>query len=433
MIGGGPPSARKRRKVRKSHDEALDVASRNPQTRSPRVIRRVSMGLLKGVKESQKRVKRRRASSPGPRVVSSRRLPSGTNSDLDAEGEVDPDAEEVTKEIEDALIHLSSDDEDDGPSPKGTAISGKAPKFGDLQHFYNSHPIEIERVPSVEAQPEGSGPPVPGSPDPLFDSPPRPKDDSRQRSRESSIPFHRARAAKPRVILLDPSVSETSTAITTKARLMSLSASNNPGGVAVRATAKRGGKSGPGRPSASRNRSSLLTASRGKLTTVKGNFAPTDAVPNQLGEVEGVPNLSSSASTQQLIATRADEDAAMKMDDTDRMLTMLTTEEPPPVELPLLGEIEMDASGLPDYEDESPVQETLIENPQDQEMAELREDEHTSAVVIDEAAIQATQVSLDPAATEPPTSSSLTIIEVQATNATADVVPTAAEDIMKKK
>ncbi|KAI6045717.1 hypothetical protein EDC04DRAFT_2154881 [Pisolithus marmoratus] len=286
---------RKRRKVQRPYDDILENMEPRRRVRTPHSQLKTS---------NRKSAKRRRASSPGPRRVASRNSPSTTDSELDAEGEIDPDFELETREVEDVLMQSSGEDGDERPHDEGPTAVKARPAFDDLEHFYSGQPIDVE-----QADPDEVVSTTPSSPDPLFDSPPPAVDSTRQRSRESSTPFHRARAAKPLVKLIDAPPPRTSArAITAKARLMSMPAMGSSGPGATRVIAKRGGKPGPGRSSAGlvvTNRSSLLTASKGKLTTLKGKFTPASATHDEPEDItEKAP-------------TRGNKDPDVVVDDED--------------------------------------------------------------------------------------------------------------------
>lgn len=328
---------RKRRKVQKPYDDVLENMQPRRQARTPRSQR----------KTSTQNAKRRRASSPGPRRIVSANSPSSTDSELDAEGEVDPDFELETREVEDVLMQSSGEDGDERlqREPRAKPAVETSPVFNDLEHFYSGQPIDVEQAdpdeidtsPSQQVVSTATSPP-----DPLFDSPPSAVGSTRQRSLESSTPFHRARAANPLVKLIDAPPPQTSgRAITAKARLMSMPATGPSSAGPVRVVAKRGGKPGPGRSSAgllATNRSSLLTASKGKLTTVKGRFAPVDTTRDQPeSSAEKAPKL-------------GDQDV-VKMGGEGNTLVTSTDPKPSGSDLLKLAGVGEDAAELPDFDE----------------------------------------------------------------------------------
>ncbi|KIO13687.1 hypothetical protein M404DRAFT_591268 [Pisolithus tinctorius Marx 270] len=123
---------RKRRKVQRPYDDVLESIQPKRQTRTPRSRRKSSSG------KSAPNAKRRRASSPGPRRIASRNSPSTTNSELDAEGEIDPDFEVETQEVEDVLRQSSMEDGDERPQREGMTRSSVS-KTRQIQARYK-HP-----------------------------------------------------------------------------------------------------------------------------------------------------------------------------------------------------------------------------------------------------------------------------------------------------
>ncbi|KAG9318664.1 hypothetical protein JVU11DRAFT_757 [Chiua virens] len=382
-ISAPAPASRKRRRVQSTADDDGYSRSRKLSTRGQRNGRAGT---------SAKSTKRRRASSPGPRKPTPKRLPSVGDSQLDADGETDPDVVEV----EDELMHVSTEDADEevaGARPsvptKESANGAEKVEFEDLEHFYSGNPIDIDQtadettvVQKPGNQPRSETPPpatptdaVPTSPtpsahNPLFDSPPRPSDKASEVQKDP-LPHHRTRTAKPLVKFLDPTTVEASskqTRITAKARLLSVSAKDASSASGPSSnTAKRGKKPGPGRSSSgltTRNRSSLLTADKGTLKSVKGKYATTASEQDQPDEIEEapLPGDNSKAEGDKLIVTSwSDEDVV----DQDKAAS--NSQPDPPLsgkELLRLAGIHQDSETLPDYEDNTAGQPQGVEETQ---------------------------------------------------------------------
>lgn len=330
--------------------------------------------------------KRRRLSSPGLRKSTPKRQPSAGDSQLDADGETDPDVVEV----EDELMQVSAEDaeEDNVKTQQPTTASSSANEskkiaFDDLEHFYSGNPIDIDTdeqlaaqnpvtrprsqsqspppstvLPSDDAAPEpqaSASPPL-GSYDPLFDSPTHLSDEAPEI--QNDLPLHRARTAKPLVKLIDTTTPETTgkqSRIIAKARLMSMHATDvaSTSGLS-RGVAKRGGKPGPGRSSAgliTKNRSSLLTATKGTLKSVKGKFTGERDQPD---EIEEAPVAPGKTETDKLVVTSwSDEDVV----DQDQAMSNSQPAPPPSGdELLKLAGLQADMGTLPDYEDDLAAQ-----------------------------------------------------------------------------
>lgn len=444
-ISISPPrtTPRKRRKVQKPYDDILEAVQPKSMVRTPRIKRKPSTTIQKGMGKAN----RRRASSPGPRRMISRRLPSVTDSELDAEGEIDPDIEIDSREVEDALMQSSVEDGDErSRKQESVAKNGSGTRdiavFDDLEHFHGGQPIEIEQTnledmevtcmvsaPEAEHSPtQKRGSPTPSSPDPLFDSPPHSKATTRERSEDSSVPFHRARAANPLVKIMEAPVPQTSaTAITAKARLMTMPTAGASGAVPVRATAKRGrgGKPGPGRLSANlltKNRSSLLTATKGKLSTVKGTFTPANTTRDQPEEIEEVPPAWETGESGLAITSWSDGDA-VGVTDGDHVSRASADPKPSGMELLKLAGVENDAT-LPDFEEATP-QEKSTEDPQGQAKVEDKQDEPTQSN--DVTKDQDAHISSIPFATITATATATAV------SATQSDLATIAEDNLKRK
>jgi hypothetical protein len=348
--------------------------------------RRVSTAENGGA--SARSPKRRRASSPGPQKSAPKRLPSAGDSQLDADGETDPDVAEV----EDELMEVSAEDAEEERAKTRYPVAANGSKkitFEDLEHFYSGNPIDIDQntdeqvaVQKQEARPRLQSPPpttppppddaasesqIPASPtlsssDPLFDSQSCLSDEAPEIQRDPILPHHRARAANPLIKLIDTTTLETSSKqsrITAKARLMSIhtteiSSTSGPS----RGVAKRGGKPGPGRSSSgliTKNRSSLLTATKGALKSVKGKFAGTAIEHDQPDEIEEAPAAHGTTEGDKLLITSwSDEDIVVHQD----QQAVSNSQGPPPFgeELLELAGLQKDVEKLPDYEDDSAAQ-----------------------------------------------------------------------------
>ena len=364
--------------------------------------RRVSTGVPKNRGISTRSPKQRRASSPGPRKSAPKRLPSAGDSQLDADGETDPDVVEV----EDELMQVSAGDAEEAttgtryPATASGILNGsKEVSFDDLEHFYSGNPIDIDHntdeqavIQKPEAGPRPQSPssanslphdngapdsqdpvsPVVSSYDPLFDSPSHSSDKVPEIQGDPNLPHHRARAAKPLVKLIDTMTLESTSKqspITAKARLMSLHTTDVPSTSGPSGNiAKRSGKPGPGRSSSgliTNNRSSLLAVTKGALKSVMGKFAST-MERNQPDEIEEVSVVDGASERDKLLVTSwSDEDVV----DQDHQTRSNLQPGPPPSgdELLKLAGLKTDPEPLPDYEDdprEQPqeAEETQISN-----------------------------------------------------------------------
>ncbi|KAF8136559.1 hypothetical protein EV363DRAFT_1544509 [Boletus edulis] len=380
-ISAPPLSMRKRRRVEVTMGDEWGYSK-------PR--RRVSTAELKNGGTSARSPRRRRASSPGLKKSAPKRLPSVGDSQLDADGETDPDVVEV----EDELMQVSAEDaEDDNTRTRDPATASgstdvsKKITFDDLEHFYNGNQIDIdqnadEQVPvqkpetrsrlhsppatvlhSDDAAQTPASPPLSPS-DPLFGSPSHLSDEASEGRSEPILPAHRARAANPLVKLLDATTQETTSKqsrITAKARLMSIHTTGAPSTSGSRGVAKRGGKPGPGRSSSgliSKNRSSLLTSTKGSLKSVMGNFTGTTVERDQPDEIEEAPG--KAEGDKLLVTSWSDEDVAAGEDHQAMSNPQLG---PPPSgdELLKLAGINADTEALPDYEDDAATQPQAVE------------------------------------------------------------------------
>jgi len=380
-ISAPPLATRKRRRVQITSEDEWGYTK-------PK--RRLSGADPKKGGTSGRSPKRRRASSPGLRKSASERLPSAGDSQLDADGETDPDVVEV----EDELMQVSAGDAEENNvktkaetrSPvtaSGSANTSKKIAFDDLEHFYNGNPIDIDQntdeqvsvqkpetrllqspppatsLPPDDAAPESQVPasPTPGPSDSLFDSPSRLSNEAPEDQGDPILPPHRARAANPLVKLIEPTTLETTgkrSRITAKARLLSIHTTSvsSTGGPSL-GVATRGGKPGPSRSSSgliNKNRSSLLTATKGALKSVKGRFSSTTIERDEPDEIEEAPVACGTTEGDRLVA--CDEDVVV---DQDRQAVSISQPGSPPSgeELLELAGLQTDLETLPDYEDDS--------------------------------------------------------------------------------
>ncbi|KAG8217700.1 hypothetical protein J3R82DRAFT_5856 [Butyriboletus roseoflavus] len=379
-ISAPPLGPRKRRRVQITAVDEWGL---------PKPKRRVSTAAPENGAISAKSPKRRRVSSPGPRKSAPKRLPSAGDSQLDADGETDPDIVEV----EDELMQVSAEDAEedtagaqDLATASGSVNGHKKISFDDLEHFYSDNPIDIDQntdesvtAPKPEARPQLQSPPpttfpppddttsesqlLPSptlsSPDPLFDSPSRFFEKAPEIQKDPMLPHHRARVANPLVKLIDTTTSETSSRqsrITAKARLMSIHTVEVPSTSGPsRNIAKRGGKPGPSRSSSglvTRNRSSLLTATKGTLKSIKGNYTGTTLERDVPDEIEDAPVAGGTSGGEKLLVTSwSDEDVVV-----DHHHQTMSGDQ-----LLKLAGLQTDPETLPDYEDDSATQPQKVE------------------------------------------------------------------------
>ncbi|OJA13000.1 hypothetical protein AZE42_07445 [Rhizopogon vesiculosus] len=325
---------------------------------------------------SPKSKKQRRVSSPGPSNVEAKLRLSLTNmTDTDAVGELDTDVFGEAKEVEDELMLMSPDGPitPDIPEPHAgpTKVDGTTVVFQDLKKYSPDFQNTIE-VTQVVTEDETH--PVDddrSSPDPLFDSPSEPGNRERsQSSAEPTMPFHRARVAKPLVQLIDTPqlVKNPEVAISAKARLMSRrSSGSSQDASGSNGISKMRPKPGPSRSSArslGKNRSSLLTAGKGGLTSLKGRFKPTKDVKEEIEPIEDAPSPSHVIERGVAITSWSDEDAAGETDHEHQEIVLLveqikaaSTHDPSHVSIPSghelleIAGLQPDADMLPDFED----------------------------------------------------------------------------------
>ncbi|KIO13686.1 hypothetical protein M404DRAFT_591758 [Pisolithus tinctorius Marx 270] len=135
---------------------------------------------------------------------------------------------------------------------------------------------------------------------------------------------------------------------------MSMPTTSTSGAGPTRMIAKRGGKPGPGRSSAGllvRNRSSLLTASKGKLTTVKGKFTPVNVTRAQPEDTAEIAPAWSNGDSGVVVTSWSDEDAVGEMDVTDHASGTFTDPKPSGSDLLKLAGMGDGDVALPDFDE----------------------------------------------------------------------------------
>ena len=455
-ISAPPLASRKRRRVQITADDGWGYSKRRVSTVAPK-----NGGISTGPP------KRRRVSSPGPRKSAPKRLPSVGDSQLDADGETDPDVVEV----EDELMQVSTEDAEEDATGAGYSATASGsvngPKkisFDDLEHFYSDNPIDIDQNtdeqvagPKPESRPrlqsppttfpppndatsESQAPPSPtlSSPDPLFDSPSLFSDKA---SEDPMLPHHRARVANPLVKLIDATTLQTrnkQSRITAKARLMSIHSAEVPSTSGPsRNTAKRGGKPGPGRSSSglvTKNRSSLLTATKGTLKSIKGKFRGTTIERDQPDEIEEAPLARGTTEGDTLLVTSwSDEDVVVAQ---DHQTISNSQPGPPPSgdELLKLAGLQTDPETLPDYEDDSAAQLQEVEKIQESNVTSAPAQEelpNRSSVEVTEGYKASDHVAdASPSGSEVEKQTSIPVIDDP--SVPSDIVPPADEAVKKK-
>jgi hypothetical protein len=283
---------------------------------------------------------------------------------------------EEVEEVEGELMQISPDDPDARDIPNSHAdspkVNGKIVEFDDLRSYSPDiqDTIEVSQVLTEDvilAADERRS-----SPDPLFDSPSQSRNGKESRSpAEPVVPPHRTRAANPLVKFIDavPSMGKNSgAAIPAKSRLISGQPSTSSQNSGSHASHKTRPKPAPGGRSGGKNRSSLLTAVKGSLTSVKGRFGRTKDVREEPQPIEDAPAPSHSPDHEFASTSWNDEDAAGETDHEHQTASLVDQQEPTsthaPAPLPvpsgqeLLGiaGLKPDTDALPDFEDEANVE-----------------------------------------------------------------------------
>jgi len=286
--------------------------------------------------------------------------------DTDAVGELDVEhfGEEV-KEVEDELMTTSLHDTQEIPESHVdlTKVDEKTVVFQDLRRYSPDlqNTIEVTQVVTEDETPpvdEGRS-----SPDPLFDSPSRLGNGRSLSPAEPAVPFHRTRAANPLVKFIDAPqmINNPGVPISTKARLISRQASG-PNASGSNGITKLRPRPGPGRSSTRKNRSTLLTAGKDGLTSSKGHFKPTKNVREETEPIEDTPSPSHVERSSFTITSWSDEDAAGETDhehqEPEQMESASIHDPTPPSgpELLKIAGLQPDADILPDFEDETNVE-----------------------------------------------------------------------------
>ncbi|KAI0831301.1 hypothetical protein BC628DRAFT_1462070 [Trametes gibbosa] len=169
----------------------------------------------------------------------------------------------------------------------------------------------------------------------------------------TSMPAHRARAANPRVkVVDDPNLTVSSGALSVKSRFMKRAAvENEDGGSPARSARVLKGKAGPGRPSSSLVvGGSRLVAHKGTLTVVRSKAGPSRTkASNEMSHAE--QNEVDSAGAQNGLI-----DDPAEADDVPGLGQHGMTPKPPPTGEELLKEAGMnplDGKDLPDFEEDA--------------------------------------------------------------------------------
>jgi hypothetical protein len=281
------------------------------------------------------------------------------------------------EEVEGELMQISPDDPDARDIPNSHAdppeVNGTIVQFDDLRSYSPDiqDTIEVSHVlPEnvVLSADEGRS-----SPDPLFVSPSHSRNGEGPRSpAEPAVPARRTRAANPLVKFIDavPSMGKNSgAAIPAKTRLISGQPSTSSKNNGSQASHKTRPKPAPGGRSGGKNRSSLLTAVKGGLTSVKGRFGRAKDVREEPQPIEDEPAPSHFPEHEFAITSWSDEDAAGETDHEHQatgsladQLEPLSTRVPAPLPVPSgkelleIAGLKPDADALPDFEDEANVE-----------------------------------------------------------------------------
>ncbi|KAH7919015.1 hypothetical protein BV22DRAFT_1134159 [Leucogyrophana mollusca] len=361
-----PPSTSREREANESSRTSKkrrtsEGASEEPPLKRTRARRptekavggRQSLGGEKNVLDSARGKKRRRASSPGPSRSSPPLRQSSSLFGPDIGDVTDADADGDTDEVEDELMMTTPNNADNRSAQDMNIDTDQKPEFDDLVPFDETGvTIEVEQTATNDAPEE------PGSPNPLFGSPSLLNGESSGRTpAKTALPSHRARAANPRVKLVDdPLVDQgMGNAILAKSRFLARNGQSSSTSQIEDGT----GSTSQGLPSglklhrsapSGKNKSSLLTVQNGELKSVKGQYHPvTDSAAKEIPLVpEGERDRGFT------VTSWGDSDAA---DDID--LGHLPEMTPPPAPVPSGAELleaaglKEDAHTLPDFEDDT--------------------------------------------------------------------------------
>ncbi|KIK49207.1 hypothetical protein CY34DRAFT_797147 [Suillus luteus UH-Slu-Lm8-n1] len=371
-----PLTTKKRRRNQKPAGEPRAKRKREsePGTAGNASTQRMRAFGPKSKARSSPLARQRRASSPGPRGA--RQLSLTKLTDTDAEGELDMELFGEVEEVEGELMQISPDDPDARDIPNSHAdppeVNGTIVQFDDLRSYSPDiqDTIEVRHVLTenvVLSADEGRS-----SPDPLFDSPSHSRNGEGPRSpAEPAVPAHRTRAANPLVKFIDaPLMGKNSgAAIPAKTRLISGQPSTSLKNNGSQASHKTRSKPAPGGRSGGKNRSSLLTAVKGGLTSVKGRFGRANDVREEPQPIEDAPAPSHFPEHEFAITSWSDEDAAGETDHEHQatasladQLEPLSTRAPAPLPVPSgqelleIAGLKPDADALPDFEDEPNVE-----------------------------------------------------------------------------
>ncbi|GLB34874.1 hypothetical protein LshimejAT787_0204390 [Lyophyllum shimeji] len=177
-----------------------------------------------------------------------------------------------------------------------------------------------------------------------------------KQSRSSSLPFHRAKAANPRVKMVDnPHVGGLEGAIPVKARLVGRSAAPSPSTAGPSSGPTKhapGARPGPGRSSSdflNKNTNSLLTFAKGELKTVKGrNRKELQKTSDEMSRNHGAADLVSNGTLFENEVVLGDEIPGL-------LTSSRAPARPTADELLRLAGGDQEKETLPDFEDEGPA------------------------------------------------------------------------------
>ncbi|KAH7913743.1 hypothetical protein BJ138DRAFT_1177840 [Hygrophoropsis aurantiaca] len=373
-----PQASKKRRNSEVTPEEPAPKRKRTRKPSEKASSGRLSLSSKKSKATSTQATKRRRASSPGPSRISPKQSQSPLfGPDTDGEDVSDADADGDTDEVADELMTMTPERTVQSFAQETEINNDSRPEFDDLVPFCeNGMTIEVEQTDNVTTMGEA------GPRHPLIDSPlrtngsiPTPK------SVDSTVPSHRARAANPRIKLIDEPLLGKSmgSAILAKSRFMARNGQGSSSSIA-----EGNGDAGVGSTieqsliprnsaSSSKNKSSLLTVRKGALTSVKGKYRPNASSTAE----QSVPSSTGEQDRGFTVTSWSDADADGETD-TGIDIPEVT---PPPAPVPSGAELleiaglRDDVQNLPDFEEEQmPVapgeaHRTLVKSAEDEATA----------------------------------------------------------------
>ncbi|KAG2158220.1 uncharacterized protein EDB93DRAFT_1120470 [Suillus bovinus] len=365
-----PLTTKKRRRRQKPTGEPKAKRKREsePGTARNSLTQKVRAFGPKSKAKSSAPARQRRASSPGPRGA--RQLSLTKLTDTDAEGELDMELFGEVEEVEGELLQTTPDDPDAQDIPDSHAdppkVNGTIVEFEDLRSYSPDiqDTIEVTQVLSEDVvllANDGRS-----TPDPLFDSASQSRNGTHA---EPAVPLHRTRAANPLVKFIDAAPLMDKKSVPVKTRVISGQPSSSSQHSGSHASHKTRPKPAPGGRSRGKNRSSLLTAVKGNLTSVKGRFGRAKDVGEESQAVEDAPAPSHVPEHEFAITSYSDEDAAGETDHEHKttaglvdQMEPVSTHAPEPLPVPSgqelleIAGLEPDANALPDFEDEANVE-----------------------------------------------------------------------------